>query len=210
MLDTKYQIVLFNNKSKKRILNTSNVYININQKYKELVKKSTIIFPILYNNKKKCNFEIALVCVGKCKTKLIHKRDTMGRLAEVTTKNKKYRILDIVDYEIEEKVYDHKLKKRIYFTELFGLYLDTKTLTQIYSLNNKIIVQNNEQFYLFSLKNVSESLRFLNCTKKYFNKINKFNCLISRDLSTAHRKELYSLLESKGFSRKLLHKHYTY
>ncbi len=40
MSGTKYQIVLFNNKSKKRIVATSNVFGNINKKYKEIHKKS--------------------------------------------------------------------------------------------------------------------------------------------------------------------------
>ena len=81
---------------------------------------------------------------------------------------------------------------------------------QVYSLNNKIVIQNNDLFNLFSLKTVSESSRFLSCIKKYFTTQGKFNFLISRDLSTVQRKELYNLLESKGFSRKLLYKHYTY
>ena len=44
----------------------------------------------------------------------------------------------------------------------------------------------------------------------YFNKIKKYNCLISRDLSTIQRKELYNILEKQGFDRSLLYKHYTY
>jgi hypothetical protein len=207
---TSYQIVLFNNKSKKRIVTTSRIFTNINKKYKEIHKKSNVIFPVKYSKKKECEFELALVCVGKCKKTPIHRRDELGRLTEVTMKNKKYQIIKIKPFYIEEKIYDHQLGKRIEFMELYERYLNSKNIMQIYSLNNKIVIQNNELFYLFSLKNVGESSRFLSCIKKYFTDIGKFNFLISRDLSTIQRKELYNLLESKGFSRKLLYKHYTY
>lgn len=210
MLETKYQIVLFNNQSKKRIMATSRIYNNINKKFKEIHKKSNVIFPVKYNKKIECSFELALVCVGKCKKTPIHRRDELGRLTEVTMKSKKYQIIKIKPFSIEEKVYDHQLGRRIEFGELYDKYLSSKNIIQIYSLNNKVVIQNNDLFNLFSLKNVSESSRFLSCIKKYFTDKGKFNFLISRDLSTIQRKELYNLLESKGFSRKLLYKHYTY
>ncbi|GAI16188.1 unnamed protein product, partial [marine sediment metagenome] len=124
--------------------------------------------------------------------------------------NKKYQIIKIKPFQVEEKIYDHQLEKRVCFEELYDRYLDSKNIMQIFSLNNKIVIQNNDLFYLFSLKNVGESSRFLSCIKKYFIHKGKFNFLISRDLSTIQRKELYNLLESKGFSRPLLYKHYTY
>jgi len=125
-------------------------------------------------------------------------------------KDENYQIIKIQPFDIEEKIYDHQLEKRIEFMELYERYLNVKNIIQIFSLNNKIVIQNNDLFYLFSLKNVSESSRFLSCIKKFFMENGKYNYLISRDLSTIQRKELYTLLEGKGFSKKLLYKHYTY
>lgn len=210
MSNTKYQIVLFNNKSKKRIVATSRIFTNINKKYKEIHKKSNVIFPVKYNKKVECEFELALVCIGKCKKTPIHRRDELGRLTEVKMKNKKYQIIKIKPFEVEEKIYDHQLEKRIEFTDLYDRYLNSKNIMQIFSLNNKVVIQNNDLFYLFSLKNVGESSRFLSCIKRYFVEKRKFNFLISRDLSTIQRKELYNLLETKGYPRSLLYKHYTY
>ena len=143
MLETKYQIVIFNNQSKKRIIAASNIYSNINKKYNKITTKSNVIFPIKYNKKKECVFEIALVCIGKCKSKIIHRRDELGRLIEITTKNKKYHILKIQTFDIEEKIYDHQQQKRIYLSELSEKYLFSKNIMQMYTLNNKIIIQNN-------------------------------------------------------------------
>jgi hypothetical protein len=210
MSDTKYQIVIFNNKSKKRVIAASNIYNNIIKKYNKITTKSNVIFSTKYNKKKECLFEIAVVCIGKCKSKVLHRRDELGRLIEITTKNKKYHILKIRDFELEEKIYDHQQKKRIYFQELFGKYLSSTNIIQMYSLNNKIIIQNMEEFALFSLKNIGEARRFIEVVQGYFVQLHKSNCLFSKDLSTPQRKEIYNLLESKGFERSLLYKHYTY
>ncbi len=210
MSDTKYQIVIFNNKSKKRVIAASNIYNNIIKKYNKITTKSNVIFSTKYNKKKECLFEIAVVCIGKCKSKVLHRRDELGRLIEITTKNKKYHILKIRDFELEEKIYDHQQKKRIYFEELFGKYLSSTNIIQMYSLNNKIIIQNMEEFALFSLKNIGEARRFIEVAQGYFVQLHKSNCLFSKDLSTPQRKEIYNLLESKGFERSLLYKHYTY
>ena len=123
MLDTKYQIVLFNNQSKKRVMATSRIYNNINKKYKEIHKKSNVIFPVKFNKKKKCDFELALICVGKCKKTSVHKRDKLGRLTEVKIKTDKYQIIKIRSFDIEEKIYDHQLKKRVTFLDIFDRYL---------------------------------------------------------------------------------------
>jgi len=210
MSETKYQIVIFNNQSKKRIVATSRIQSNIIKKYNQIIKKSNVIFPMKYNKKKKCNFEISLVCIGKCKNKALHKRDELGRLLEVTTKNKKYQIIKIQNFEVAEKIYDHRQQKRITVEDFIREYLTTTNIIQLYTLNNKVVVQNNDDFFLFSLKNISDASRLLTIVQSYFRENKKFNCLFSKDLSTAQRKEIYNTLESKGFSRQLLYKHYTY
>ena len=92
------------------------------------------------------------MCIGVCKNKVLHRRDDMGRLVEVTTKNKKYHMVKIQNFEVEEKIYDHQQKKRIYLLGLVERYLSSKNIIQMYTLNNKIIIHNNDEYYLFSLK----------------------------------------------------------
>jgi|TARA_R110001583_G_scaffold79358_1_gene214316 hypothetical protein len=191
-------------------MSTSTNYRNINRKYKQILKKSNVIFPIKLNRKKECITELALVCHGKCEDKTIQRRDDLGRLETVSSDNPEFAILDICDFDVEEKVYDHKRKKRRYVQDIIEEYVPSQNIVQIFKLNNKVVIQNNDQYFLFSLKNINEASRLMECLKVYFKSINKFNCLFSKDLSTIHRKDLYNILEKYGFDRKLLYKHYTY
>lgn len=191
-------------------MSTSTNYRNINRKYKQILKKSNVIFPIKLNRKKECITELALVCQGSCEDKTIQRRDDLGRLETVSSDNPEFSILDICEFDVEEKVYDHKRKKRRYIQDIVEEYVPSQNIVQIFKLNNKIVIQNNDQYFLFSLKNINEASRLLESLKVYFKSINKFNCLFSKDLSTIHRKDTYNILEKSGFDRKLLYKHYTY
>lgn len=63
---------------------------------------------------------------------------------------------------------------------------------------------------MFSLKNVDDCSRLLDVIKKIFIDSGRIDCLFVPDTSTAQRKQLYEILETKGFSRKFLYKQYTY
>ena len=68
----------------------------------------------------------------------------------------------------------------------------------------------DDLFKLFSLKNVVESKRLIDCIESYLLDKGYSNCLFIKDFSTIQRKQLYRILEENGFNRKMLYKHYTY
>ena len=80
----------------------------------------------------------------------------------------------------------------------------------MYTINNKIVVQKDSDYNLFSLKNIEDSKRFISIIRDYFSKNKMINCLISLDLSTPQRKLIYTDLEKIGYDREFLQKHYTY
>ena len=82
-------------------------------------------------------------------------------------------------------------------------------LKMISVLNNKIVVQNDDDVKLFSCKNDTESSRFIDSLSLYFFKIKRGDCLFIKDSSTPQRKYLYSLLESKGYDKKVLYRKFT-
>ena len=83
-------------------------------------------------------------------------------------------------------------------------------LIQLFTLNNKIIIQKDENVNIFSLKNIDDTNRFISLIKNEMINNNKVNCLIVQDYDTIQRKQLYKLLTRKGFKRSFLYKHYTY
>ena len=81
---------------------------------------------------------------------------------------------------------------------------------QVFTLNNKLIVQNEDDFSLFSLNTVSDALRFIDIIEFELMDAGRMDCLFVRDTSTVQRKQLYDLLERKGYDRGFLRKQYTY
>jgi len=82
-------------------------------------------------------------------------------------------------------------------------------MKMVSSLNNKIIVQEEEKVLLFTTKSESESQRFIDCISNHFFKTKRGDCLFVKDNSIPQKKYLYDLLESKGISKKILYRKFT-
>ena len=76
----------------------------------------------------------------------------------------------------------------------------------ISQLKNKFILQNDDDYKLFSLKNVDDCDRLLDV---FTNFKERASMIIVKDMSTIHRKYLYNLLIEKGFDKKFLYTSFT-
>ena len=113
-----------------------------------------------YENAEKCKFEIALLSNKEPYQIPLFKEDELGRNEEVfISSDTDYTIIEIKPYKIEEKIYDWQKDERISFDELIRKYCIKKEMKSISTLNNKLVIQNNDEFYLFSLKNIDDSHR---------------------------------------------------
>jgi hypothetical protein len=92
---------------------------------------------------------------------------------------------------------------------LVNIYIPKKDLKTVSKLNNKIVIQCNEDFNIFTLKNEEDSERLLKTIESFFIKNGRNDCIFIRDLNTIHRKWLYDILEKNGFSRKKLYRKHT-
>ena len=96
--------------------------------------------------------------------------------------------------------------KKINLFELEKKYFKTTELKNIFTLNNKLCIQIEEDVSVFSLKDSEESKRLLESLENKFMNENRMDSLFVRDVSTAQRKWLYNILESKGFDKKRLYR----
>ena len=71
-------------------------------------------------------------------------------------------------------------------------------------LNNKIIVQNDDVFKLFTFKNDDDSSRFIDSMLSYFLELKRIDCMFIKDYDTNQRKYLYNILTEKGFPKSYL------
>lgn len=209
MNNKKYHIILFNNKKKKKVLFSSNMRKTVNKKYSELTKKTKPIFPLLLLNDVECDFKLAIITKSEGIESSAVVKDDIGRWVTTTINHDDFNFVKLASYQVTGTVYDHKSKKKITVEGMLEGYLPKRNFCQLFSLNNKIIIQNDDDISIFSLKTVPECQRLMNCLSTHFNKNNIMNCLLVKDTSTIQRKQLYKLLTEKGFKKPFLYKHYT-
>ena len=205
-----YLIVLFKNKKRKRIIKKFVILSRAKSFFNKLISESDeVIFDVLIENTKDCKFELSLIEMVTNQSAPVYITDEYGRNIKVKIEDDGMSILQIKPYREEELIFDVQKKKKITTKDLIKTYLKTDGLKMISVLNNKIVVQKDEDIKLFSLKNEKESSRFIDCLSSYFFRIKRGDCLFIKDYSSPQRKYLYSLLESNGFDKKVLYRKFT-
>jgi hypothetical protein len=205
-----YIVVLFKNKKKKRIIKKFITYNKAKNFYDNLIKSSKeVIFDVLVESGVDCKYEIGIIEMSGKQLVPIYITDDFGRSIKVKLDEEDMTLSHISPYKKEELIYDIKESKKITVSTLIKKYLQGDGLKMISVLNNKIVVQHEEKFNLFTLKSEQESARFIDCLSSYFFKIKRGDCLFVKDYSSVQRKYLYSILESNGFSKQVLYRKFT-
>jgi len=205
----KYKIILFKNGKRVKCFFSSNSYKSILRKYSTIINEKKPKLVIEYLSRKKVRFELGVVTTESVGGNIFVK-DAIGRTKEVVMGDTTYNIVKLLPYWKEELIYDHTSKSKISYLEFLSLYLNHKDFKQVFTLNNKLIVQNEDYFSLFSLKTVSDALRLIDIIEFELMDAGRMDCLFVRDTNTVQRKQLYDLLERKGYDRGFLRKQYTY
>jgi len=205
-----YLVVLFKNKKRKKIIKKFITLSRAKSYFNKIIEQSNdIIFEVLVENGKECKFELGLIEMSINQLAPVYMTDEYGRNVKVKLEDGGMSILTIAPYKEEDLIYDVKNKSKITTQDFIKTYLKGDGLKMVSVLNNKIILQKDEQIDLFSLKNESECSRFVDCLSSYFFKTKRGDCLFIKDYSSPQRKYLYELLESNGFDKKVLYRKFT-
>jgi hypothetical protein len=203
----RYSVILFKDKVRRKIIKK---FISIKKAdeffIKEKSKSDEVIFEVLYENGLECKYEIGLIDSEPNQFSPVYLTDDFGRSVRVKLEDTKSSILKISNYKKEEFIFDLSKNKKISFNEFVKNYLSTQSLKMVSSLNNKVVVQNDEKTNLFSLKNESEADRFIDALSNYFFKNKRADCIFIKDNSSAQRKYMLKLLEEQGFDKKILYR----
>jgi hypothetical protein len=205
-----YLVVLFKNKKKKKIIKKFITFNRAKLFYDNLVNESQeVIFNVEVESGEECRYEIGLVEMTGKQLVPVYMTDEFGRSIKVKLEDEGMTLFQITQYKKEELIYDVKESKKITVQELIKKYLRGDGMKMVSVLNNKVVVQQEEKFHLFTLKNEQESSRFVDCLSLHFFKIKRGDCLFIKDYSSAQRKYLYGILESNGFSKRVLYRKFT-
>lgn len=206
-MKSNYLIVLFKNKKKRKIIKH---YANKNtalDKFKELVNDNNkVLFEKQIENATPCDYEIALLTNQTKIQESLFLTDDLGRNNPVNLENPEYVFLQIKKYKIEETIFDWQNQKKIKFSDLINTYCSDKNLKSIFTLNNKLCIQIDEDVSMFSLKDKEESERLLEIMQDYFISNSRLDAFFVKDVSNAQRKWLYDIMEKKGFDKRRLYR----
>ena len=205
-----YLVVLFKDKKRKKIINKFVTFSRAKQYYDNLLKESNdVLFNVEIENGIEVRYELGLIELSDNQLIPVYMTDEYGRSSKVKLEGDGMTLFNISHYKKEEKIYDLTKNKRITAHQLIKTYLKGDGLKMISSLNNKIIVQEDEKIHLFTLKTESEASRFIDCLSLHFFKTKRGDCLFVKDHSSAQRKYLFNMLESYGIDKKILYRKFT-
>jgi hypothetical protein len=204
MSEPNFNVILFKNNKKRKILKSFVREQKAIEFYKKKLKESSeITFSVEYESGKPCTYKLALVSKN-CENEKIYYTDSLGRNISVNPKiSDNLYIKQLNMFNKEEKLYDVQENKKISFNNFLKKYLSKDKTFMLSKLNNKVVLQEDDNYLLFSLKNEDDCSRFLNLVES---KADKKNFIIVRDYSSPQRKYLYDVLIEKGFDIDFLYR----
>ena len=206
MIDN-YTIILFKNKVRYKILKKYITYKNAEKFYESTLKKNKeIFFEVKIESDKPVSYELALVEKFSKKVIPLFKTDPLGRNIPIKSDDQELTIIKLNDFKIPEKLLHVDNKIKIDSEDVITKFLKGNELKMISKINNKIIIQEEDKFNLFELKNDSDAVRFIDNLQNKLLSSGKNNCLFVKDSDTAQKKYLYSILEGKGYDKKMLYR----
>jgi hypothetical protein len=155
-------------------------------------------------------FELAMIFPNNRWATKVWVKDSLGRNEPAIIDGDKFRIKEIIPYWQEELIYDFATKKRIRYHEVLNQITPITEIAQIFTLNKNLFVQIENDVRMFGNKNIADAERLFELVKEDLVKKKRGNFIFVKDVTTHQRKLLYPLLESKGFKRSELFRHYSY
>lgn len=208
----KYSIILFCNGKKYKILYSCQKLNTIFEHWKEFKTQKKPRFLKMQGGKRKQElvYELGLIFPKNRWSTKSYVKDKIGRNHEAKIDDDKLRIKEIIPYWREELIYDHQVKKHVRYHDMLNELSLVMDIAQIFTLNNKLFMQNENDIKLYGNKNIKDTERLFDLIREDLLNKKKNNFIFVKDINTNQRISLYNLLESKGFKRTELFRHYSY
>jgi hypothetical protein len=208
----KYAIVLFENQKKIKVLYKCMQRKTVYEYWREYKTEKKPPFVKLQGGKRRQElvYELGLLLPNNRWSDQVWVKDSLGRNQKAILEDDNLRIKEIIPYWVEEKVYDYNNGKRIRYHEMMEQILPINDIAQIFTLNNKLFVQIEDNVRYFSCKNLIDTERLFEIVKNDLLNRKRGNFMFVKDVSTQQRKMLYEMLIAKGYKKSELFRHYSY
>jgi hypothetical protein len=205
-----FLIVLFKDKRKRKIINKFKTLKKAKEHFQKMLSENEkIVFGKEVENGHPCNYEVALLSKSNESDLSYYIKDDFGRQVRINLDDENFTIKEVKKFKVPDKILDYQTRKKIDVTEFISKYLSKKEMSMVSKLNNKIVVQKDDVYNLFTLKSDSDAGRFMDELFEFFLSENRTDTIFVKDYSTTQRKYLYKILEDKGFPKSYLFRHST-
>ena len=205
-----YLVVLFKNKEKRKIINKFKTKEKALGFYNNLLSKSDeTIFEKKIESGLQIQFEVCLLEKKSESFSKIYIKDELGRTIKVETDSDEFDIIKINYFKVEEEFLDYQTKSKITSKDFENKYLKKSGIKLISKLNNKIVLQNDDDVNLFTFKNTEDANRFIDSLQEKYLSNKRMDCIFVKDVSFAQKKYLYNLLVGYGFPISYLQRYST-
>lgn len=207
----RYMIILFFNKKVIKVYHNTMRKRDVTEKWHELTTERVPRFLRMETNRGKDRvYELALIYPADKRSKPTYTRDHLGRNVEAQIESKKHRIKEIIPYWKEETIYDYESKKRLRYHDFLDIFAQVTDIAQIFKLNNKLVLQIDDNVRMFGNKNNNDCNRLFDILREDLLEKKCGNFIYVKDVTTVQRMKLYDMLTEKGFKRTTLYRHYSY
>lgn len=202
-----YQIILYNNGKRVKVIKNYNLYSNAIKKYRALLSANNVYFPktTLWDGRE-TDYELVLTAPPKNKGKE-HYRNELGALVKIVTKGN-FSVKQVNKYSIEEVFRDKLNNVKITFRDLIKhLLRKGDTTCVIYVIHNKLFIEyfENDDVDLYILKNCDDSYRLSETLREFALANNLTNFIYFQDPTLENKIRIYDLLEERfGISREYM------
>lgn len=201
---------MFKNKKRKKIIKSFVRKSYAEKFFKQKIDESNQVkFNVEVENSEDCKYEIAFLSLVDDKQIPLFVQDDFGRNVKIDLQDSDYKITRIEPYNLPEKIQDWQKNKRITYEEFLKYYFGERELKNVFTINNKVVIQKDEQINIFSFKNKNESKRFLKILQEDLISQKRADGIFVTDKDTVQRKYIYELLEKYGIDRKKLYRQST-
>lgn len=168
-----FQIVLYENYKKVKVLHTYTRLYDANNRLKILNNKEPFLSKkFIYRDKKltEVNYKVFLFKKKEEGDKSILIRDNFGKIITSLLENSEWVVIDEANYNIEEQFNVTGANRKLTAIEILNHVVLPKTseknTKQIFMLNNKLVIE-GEHLNMVTCKNVDECVRLYNKIRKY-------------------------------------------
>ena len=172
----RYEVILYRNQRRKKLMYHSRVIYPAKEKYRELLAQPIPTFPQMWDwLGKPITYE--LVLLGNSGAGITKYKAPSGVVYDVAAKDG-FVVKDIQPYYMEESFKFHNENRMVKFKDVIKLMIKEENTKSIMVLTNKILIQvlEEDEMYLFVFKNKADAERLYGEVEKFYYNNKLPNC----------------------------------